>query len=167
MDWDRLMTQMIREMIRQFLTRPGEFLTFSQLVFRIPGADKDVLHALAEQRLDLFVVARNDNSIKLHTEVVGRVVRKGIEAAMVESTSMRIGTRPANGHVRCAHFSEEELLADLQRCSLPSEALTRGCCWSEVCRLRGLNSHLVDEQSWRDICATRGYLLARQNPRGF
>ena len=65
------------------------------------------------------------------------------------------------------NVSEEEILADLQRCSLPPEALTRNCCWSEICRLRGLNPHIVDEQSWREICATRGYLLARQNPRGF
>ncbi len=48
MDWDRLTTQMIREMIRQFLKCPREFLTFNQLAFRIPGADKDVLHAVAE-----------------------------------------------------------------------------------------------------------------------
>ena len=32
MDWDRLVTRMIREMIRQFLKQPGEFLTFGQLL---------------------------------------------------------------------------------------------------------------------------------------
>lgn len=49
MDWDRLATQMIREMIRQFLRQPGKFLTFGQLAFRIPGSDKEVLHVVARK----------------------------------------------------------------------------------------------------------------------
>ena len=40
MDWDRLSTRMIREMVRQFLQQPGEFLTFGQLQFRIPDSDR-------------------------------------------------------------------------------------------------------------------------------
>jgi hypothetical protein len=53
MDWDRLATQMLREMIRQFFREPGEFLTFGQLAFRIPGADKELLHLVADSRPDL------------------------------------------------------------------------------------------------------------------
>lgn len=40
--WDRLATEMIRHMIREFLAQPAEFLTFRRLALRI-GSDPDVL----------------------------------------------------------------------------------------------------------------------------
>jgi hypothetical protein len=55
----------------------------------------------------------------------------------------------------------------LVRCSLPPEALTRNCCWKEICRVRALNQRLVDSETWREVCHVRGYLQERQNPRGF
>jgi len=167
MDWDRLATQMIREMVRQFLKQPGEFLTFGQLAFRIPNSDKDVLHLVAENRRDLFILTRDDRSIKLHSEAVQRILQNGIDAATAEPTSLHTPGSVHEGRIRCGHFSQEELLADLHRCSLPAEALTRNCCWSEICRIRALSQPPIDGESWREICVTRGYLLARQNPRGF
>jgi hypothetical protein len=167
MDWDRLSTQMLREMIRQFLRQPGEFLTFGQLAFRIPGSDNDVLHLVAENRPDLFILTRDDRAIKLHTEAVQRILTDGIEAATVEPAPFHTPAILREDRIRCGHFSQEELLADLQRCSLPPEALMRGCCWSEICRIRSLSSPPIDAESWREICVTRGYLRARQNPRGF
>lgn len=167
MDWDRLVTQMIREMICQFLKQPGEFLTFGQLAFRIPNSDKDLLHSIVENRPDLFAVTRNERSVKLHTETVRRVLEEGIEAAAQEpppTPQQVIGTA---GRIRCGHFSQDELLADLQRLSLPAEALTRNCCWTEICRLKSRCRLPIDYEEWREICRTRGYLLARQNPRGF
>lgn len=167
MDWDRLATQMLREMIGKFLTEPGEFLTFGQLAFRITGSDKDVLHLVAESRPDLFIVTRDDRSIKLHTQAVFRILRDGIDAVTVQPEPFQTAIPVREGGIRCGHFSQEALLADLHRCSLPPEALTRTCCWSEICPIRALSQPPIDEQSWREICVTRGYLLARQNPRGF
>ena len=167
MDWDRLATQMIREMIRQFLRQPGEFLTFGQLAFRIPGADKEVLHLVADSRPDLFAVARNDKALKLHISAVQKILQDGIDAAKAQPEHTPAVAVAHEGRIRCGHFTQEELLADLQRCSLPPEALTRSCCWTEICRIRAQSRPPLDAESWREICVTRGYFLARQNPRGF
>jgi hypothetical protein len=159
--------QMIREMVRLFLRRPGEFLTFGQLAFRIPGSDRDVLHAIAESRPDLFAVAQNDQALKLHTKAVQKILEDGIDRVMAQPEPFRAIEPVGEGRIRCGHFNQEELLTDLHRCSLPPEALTRNCCWSEICRIRALTQPPIEADSWRDICVTRGYLLARQNPRGF
>ena len=166
MDWDRLATQMIREMIRQFLREPGEFLTFGQLAFRM-GVDKEILHVVVDSRPDLFAVARNDKALKLHASAVQKILQDGIDSAAAELEPTPAAMTPREGRIRCGHFAQEELLADLHRCSLAPEALTRNCCWSEICRIRALSQPPIDADSWRDICITRGYLLARQNPRGF
>lgn len=167
MDWDRLALQMTREMIRQFLREPGEFLTFGQLAFRIPGSDKELLHLVADSRPDLFAVARNDRALKLHTHAVQRILRDGVDTATAQQELPPHNSAIPEGRIRCGHFSQEELLSDLQRNSLAPEALTRACCWSEICRIRHLCHPAIDADSWREICVTRGYLFARQNPRGF
>lgn len=59
------------------------------------------------------------------------------------------------------------ILEDIQRAGVPEEALVNACCWARVCQVRGRNFWSVDPETWREICRTRGYLLARQNPRGF
>jgi len=158
---------MIREMIRQFLKQPGEFLTFGQLAFRVPGSDKELLYLVAESRADLFAVARNERALKLHTKAVQRILQNGIEAVTDTPEPIHPLASVREGRIRCGHFSQEELLADLNRCSLPPEALTRNCCWTEICRIRSLCQPPMDAESWREICVTRGYLLSRQNPRGF
>jgi hypothetical protein len=167
MDWDRLATRMIREMIHQFLLQPGEFLTFGQLAFRIPDSHREVLHAVAESRPDLFIVAGNDRALKLHRDAVETILRDGIEAVLAPPAPVAIPTHSGTGRTRCGHFEQDELATDLQRNSLPSEALTRNCCWTEICRIRASIYPPIDHESWREICVTRGYLLARQNPRGF
>lgn len=167
MDWDRLATQMLREMIRQFLRQPGEFLTFGQLAFRIPGSDKELLYLVAESRPDLFAVTRNERALKLHTKALQKILHDGIDAVATAPEPFQRPTAVREARIRCGHFSQEELLTNLQRCSLPPEALTRNCCWSEICRIRALSQPPIDEESWREICVTRGYFLARQNPRGF
>jgi hypothetical protein len=111
-NWDRLATQMTREMIRQFLKHPGEFLTFGQLAFRIPNADKDILRSVAENRSDLFVVTRDDRSIKSHMEAVNRILHDGIEAVTTPPAPLnapdsaeeriRCGPRRANGKHTCS-----------------------------------------------------------------
>ena len=167
MDWDRLTTQMLTEMIRQFLKQPGEFLTFGQLVFRIPGADKDVLHVIVEQRTDLFLITKDDRAVRLYTDALQKILQHGVEPTIAEVGPPHASSGHGPHHDRCSHFSEEEILADLVRCSLPPEALTRNCCWKEICRVRALNQRLVDSETWREVCHVRGYLQERQNPRGF
>jgi hypothetical protein len=51
--------------------------------------------------------------------------------------------------------------------SLPDEALLNSCCWRRICQVRGRNSSGVGYKRWVDLCARRGYLLYRENPRGF
>ena len=63
--------------------------------------------------------------------------------------------------------SDEEILNDLLREYVPEEALVRSCCWRRVCQVRGRNFNLVSPDTWRIICVERGFLLYRQNPRGF
>src|SRR6266508_2848759 len=115
MDWDRLATQMTREMIRQFLREPGEFLTFGQLTFRIPGSDKELLHLVADSRPDLFAVARNDRALKLHTRAIEKILDDGIETVMAHPAPVPAKATVPEGSIRCGHFAEEELLLDLQR----------------------------------------------------
>ncbi|MGH3703465.1 MAG: hypothetical protein ACRDT9_02445 [Agromyces sp.] len=39
--------------------------------------------------------------------------------------------------------------------------------WQAICRVRARNMNRVDELAWQRLCARRGYLQQRQNPRGF
>src|SRR5258708_8346512 len=110
MDWDRLTTQMIREVIRQFLKCAGEFLTFNQMVLRMPGADKDVLHVVAEQRGDLFLITRDDRSVRLYTDALQRILQKGIDTAIAAVGPPRGGSTQGHDRDRCSHFTEEEIL---------------------------------------------------------
>jgi hypothetical protein len=48
--WDRLTTEMIGCMIRQFLAHPAELLTFRRLA-RLVASDHDVLRAIAQHYL--------------------------------------------------------------------------------------------------------------------
>jgi hypothetical protein len=66
----------------------------------------------------------------------------------------------------CA-VSRQVILKDIESSSVPDEALVRSCCWETVCRVRAWNLEAVDSEVWRDLCAKRGYLFGRQNPRGF
>jgi hypothetical protein len=71
--WDKLITEMLRHMIREFLAHPAELFTFKKLSYRI-ASDPDVLHAIAEQRSDIFMVTANDRLVKLFPEAVERIV---------------------------------------------------------------------------------------------
>jgi hypothetical protein len=166
-DWNRLATQMIREMVRQFLQDPGELLTFGQLAFRIEGSDKLVLQAIADSRPDLFLVVRDGQFAKLHFDAVRRIVNDGIDAVMIPGNPPILPSSPKEPRTRCSHFDLAELANDLLRFSLPSEALVRNCCWSEICRIRATIQPKISEEDWSHICFTRGYLLSRHNPRGF
>jgi hypothetical protein len=63
--------------------------------------------------------------------------------------------------------SESSILSDIKRGGIPSEALVNSCCWKRICQVRGLHFNEIDDETWRDICRQRGYVFARENPRGF
>lgn len=165
--WKRLVPTMVRHMIRQFLAHPSEFLSFERLSRLMNGIPTDILHAVAEQRVDIFVIARNDRALKLYWAAVERIVHDGVERAAEEVGPVPNSVRTGNSGGRCEHYSDEEIIPDLLGCSLSSDMLTNSCCWRRICRLRALHQQAVDDETWREICRIRGYLLARQNPRGF
>jgi hypothetical protein len=75
--WERYTTEMIRHMIREFLVRPAQFLTFNRLAHLIRAdtgsvADPDILHNIAERRKDLFIITKNERGVKLFVEAVER-----------------------------------------------------------------------------------------------
>ncbi len=165
--WDRLISEMIRHMIREFLAHPAELLTFRKLS-RLVASDADVLHAIAEQRPDLFMITSNDRFVKLFPEAVVRIASTGVEKAIAEVAPVPSERDARRDHPACDHFSsDEEILADLKRASFRPESLTRSCCWSAICRVRALNPQAINEEMWREVCGIRGYLHGRQNPRGF
>lgn len=51
------------------------------------------------------------------------------------------------------------------RGSIPDHAYANSCWWRRICQVRGRYYSQVDPEVWVDICRTRGYVLARQNPR--
>jgi hypothetical protein len=61
--------------------------------------------------------------------------------------------------------SDEKILDDLIREDVPSEALVQA--WSRICQVRSRNLNSVDPEVWVRICTKRGYLLGRENPRGY
>jgi hypothetical protein len=81
--WDRLITEMIRHMIREFGAHPAELLTFRR-VSKLVDSDADVLHAVAEQRPDLFMITSNDRFVMLFPEAVERIASDGVEKAIAE-----------------------------------------------------------------------------------
>jgi hypothetical protein len=165
--WDRLITEMIRQMIREFISRPAELLTFGLLAHRT-GSDRDVLHAIAEQRRDLFLITADDRFVKLFPEAVQRIIETGVERTIAEIRPSTSNAQFPREYSACEHFSSDaEIVRDLVQCSFSPESLTRSCCWKQICRVRADNYEAIDGETWKEICRIRGYLLARQNPRGF
>jgi hypothetical protein len=158
--------RLITEMIRQFFAHPAEFLTFNQLAHRIAGGDADVLHAIAEAKPDLFLITNNGSAAKLFAEAVREILRGDADLTTLHAITTpddeRVGGTPF-----CEHSSDEEILADLRRGSMPSEALVRNCCWRRICQVRGRNPGMIDAESWSEICKVKEYVRLRQNPRGF
>lgn len=70
---------------------------------------------------------------------------------------------------------DETILSDLKVEAVPDEALVRNCCWRRISQVRGRSfsgaetspSWDSDGTIWKELCRKRGYLHARQNPRGF
>jgi hypothetical protein len=164
--WDRIISVMIRQMIRQFLAHPSEFLTFRRLSRLMNGIDADILCAVAKQRSDLFLVTQDDRYVKLFSESVERIIHDGIGRVMEEVGSVPYSAMSQHDRNHYQDDSYEGIIPDLIGCSLSAEMLVSSSDWRQICRLRGLHRDKVDDETWREICRIRGYLLARQNSRG-
>jgi hypothetical protein len=62
---------------------------------------------------------------------------------------------------------DHDILHDLKAGSVPDKALVYSCCWENICRVRAIFFGQVPDQTWTEICRRRGYILQRENPRGF
>ncbi len=45
--------------------------------------------------------------------------------------------------------SEIEIRDDLERGSVPDEALVRSCCWSKICTVQG---SVLNDETWEEVC---------------
>jgi len=51
--------------------------------------------------------------------------------------------------------------------SIDAKDLVSRDSWRIICQVRGRNFSAVDAEAWQALCARRGYVLSRRNPRGF
>jgi len=63
--------------------------------------------------------------------------------------------------------SDKEIVKAINSDSVASDDLVSRDAWVRICKIRGRNLAAVDEEAWQALCARRGYLLLRRNPRGF
>jgi hypothetical protein len=162
-EWDKLIPQMVRQMIRH----PAEWLTFEALARLIPASDADALHALAETHPNLFFLAKDRRAAKLHLETVRSITQHGLDWTVENPPPTDTQSRRVTQSAHCDHFSDEALLNNLRYSTPADEALVRGCCWSQICRVYSSHRNLIPSENWQEICRIRGYMLARQNARGF
>lgn len=63
--------------------------------------------------------------------------------------------------------SDRQMVDAINSESIASEDLVSREGWKRICQVRGRNFAAVDEEAWQALCARRGYLMRRQNARGF
>jgi len=56
-----------------------------------------------------------------------------------------------------------QVISDINAVAVPAGALVELHCWSQICKVRGLNFRRIDAASWSELCTERGYLLRRHN----
>lgn len=166
--------QVVLTMMGVLLRHPSEWLSPRQLS-RVTRIEEALLSGLADYRRDLFAVSRG--KIKLQTETVEAVSRAGLNKWKVPPPPRKSpgfarsgGSEPIGGADRrgcyCAS-AHSKILANLVDESVPDEALLNSCCWKTICRVRARNFSKIDPEIWVTLCARRGYLRDRENPRGF
>lgn len=166
----------LRCIIQLLLNHPAEWFTFRRAAFPVShaAADADLIAALVEYRQDLFGIS-DDRRFKLRPAVAEAIAQNGFvqwqipsKPEPIRSEGFRSDMHPEipNGGCYC-NVGEYSVLRDFMNGSVPEAALVYSCCWSHICRVRGLHFNDVPEETWREICARRGYLRARQNSRGF
>lgn len=64
-------------------------------------------------------------------------------------------------------MSDFNIVRAINSGAIDAADLVSAQAWRRICQVRGRNFASVDEVAWQDLCARRGYLLSRRNPRGF
>ena len=64
-------------------------------------------------------------------------------------------------------MTEVEIIRAINQGTMPSDMLVSREGWRRICQVRGKNFGRVNEAAWQHLCAERGYLQQRSNPRGF
>lgn len=65
-----------------------------------------------------------------------------------------------SGDPSCYCESDMELIKfDLEHSSIPADALTKHCCWRQICRVRGCYPESIDRATWSELCRLRGLVL--------
>ena len=65
------------------------------------------------------------------------------------------------------YSNEEEVVRIINDESFDDLDLVGTRTWKKICQIRGRNFSRVDPEAWRSLCARRGYVLHRRNPRGY
>ena len=63
--------------------------------------------------------------------------------------------------------SDQDIVRAINNESIHDEDLVGRDTWKIICKVRGKNFNAVDAEAWQSLCARRGYVLSRRNPRGF
>lgn len=168
---------LLKVIVHTLLHHPGERFTYSRMAndIGLPGVDATLVGAFVDFREDLFATSQ-DRRFKLQTGVVEQIVKSGIRKWEAPNRTER--KRPWASHssshslsdssaLHYCHSSDAAILDDLKHASIPEIGLVTTCCWKRICQVRGRNFRDVPDDIWEDLCRERGYLLARENPRGF
>lgn len=164
-------------MVKALRLRPGEWLTFAYLasLVGIPDCDANLIGAMTDFRPDLFAVTK-DKKLKLRLAVAEDVARQGTTRWQVPAPPEKVPESSPGRHAAGSfgdsqgcycNRPDEEVLSDLKEDSIPDDALVFSCCWKNICRVRGLFFNQIAAETWTEICRRRGYILQRENPRGF
>jgi hypothetical protein len=52
--------------------------------------------------------------------------------------------------------SDPEIAQEINRVSIPVEAMVTSCCWERICEARANNPHQVNEAAWSQLNQVRG-----------
>jgi hypothetical protein len=63
--------------------------------------------------------------------------------------------------------NEHQVVCGINEESIDDDDLVGRDTWKRICAVRGRNFNSIDAGAWTSLCARRGYLLSRANPRGF
>jgi hypothetical protein len=168
---------LLNRMVQILFQHPAEWFTFKRMAntVHLPGIDANLIGALVDFRDDLFAT-NQDCRFKLQTVVIEKISQSGIKKWAVPNRPERKSRTTVSGYsapsddlaaTHYCHSNDGAILSDLIQGRIPEIALVTSCCWKRVCQVRGRNFNLVSEDTWEELCRFRGYIHARENPRGF
>ncbi len=87
-----------------------------------------------------------------------------VECRTTKSTTGQLKTRVQSKPSDCyCSTPVHQVISDINSVAVPAGALVELHCWSQICKVRGLNYRRIDAVSWSQLCTERGYLLRRYN----